>query len=294
MNFAQFLTTWNGKENNNGSYPGQCVDIVKQYYQDVLGLEPFIGNARDYSKETRLQKVASPMPGDLVIFDYGQYGHIGICVWSRQQDFECFEQNNPLGSPCHYVYHTDFNKILDILRPNLPENSEPRPQPKAEVKEVTVPLVAVNVNPDLISQALQLLKDYSGGFINLSITSVNIPPIESPTEVMTQDQQHEVISNVIDPSNFDIELYWICYNSTSRYVNAVTSEIPGTTTVCSAFNPGITPLNLVFELSHALIKRLSINGMAISDTDIYTPDKNFVRAKIQLVVDKIRTGGGIV
>jgi hypothetical protein len=108
----------------DGVYGNQCVDVIKQYFQEVLGLPPFKGDAIDYWENppegfTKIAKTFynHPEPGDLMIWSTAPYGHIAIVNWWRWFDVGVFEQNNPIGSPCHYGTH-DYSKVLGWLRPN--------------------------------------------------------------------------------------------------------------------------------------------------------------------------------
>lgn len=50
MTFDKFIQKYNGKEiDYDGAYGVQCVDLIKQYIKDVIGIEPqAIGNAEAY------------------------------------------------------------------------------------------------------------------------------------------------------------------------------------------------------------------------------------------------------
>ena len=50
MTYDQFINKYNGKQiDYDGAYGVQCVDLIKQYIKDVIGIEPqAIGNAEAY------------------------------------------------------------------------------------------------------------------------------------------------------------------------------------------------------------------------------------------------------
>jgi hypothetical protein len=127
LNIADFFIKWNGKICNTGSVPGQCVDIIKQYYIDVLNLDPILGNAIDYKNQPGFIKktfFSKPLAGDIVVFNYGTLGHVGICNWTTFFNFNCFEQNNPIGSPCHFVTHYTYASVIGWIHyepPTLPK-----------------------------------------------------------------------------------------------------------------------------------------------------------------------------
>jgi len=119
-----FFSAWNNEFCNLGRIAGQCVDIAKQYFQDILGLPIFIGNAIDYWTNlpqgfTKIVKTPTnfPQQGDIIIWSktLGQYGHISICSQADLNSFTSFEQNWPKGSPCHFMRHT-YKYVLGWLR----------------------------------------------------------------------------------------------------------------------------------------------------------------------------------
>lgn len=127
MNTTEFFLRWNGKYLDvDGVFGPQCVDVTKKYFLDVLGLPVFKGNAIDYwnkvvpgFKKIRNNPWNFPMPGDIIIWrntPSNPFGHIAICNWSRLWDFSSFDQNYPIGYPCHYQYH-NYKDVVGWLRP---------------------------------------------------------------------------------------------------------------------------------------------------------------------------------
>jgi hypothetical protein len=122
----EFVPTWNGRGNNSdGAYGYQCVDIVNQYVQDVLGERAWGGNAIDKwtnfdaSKFDRIVNTPSfvPQAGDIAIWGslVGKYGHIAIFLDGGVNSFHSFDQNWPLGSLCHIQSH-NYRGFLGVLR----------------------------------------------------------------------------------------------------------------------------------------------------------------------------------
>ncbi len=115
---------------NNGEYvevagstnaKNQCVDLANKYLQEVLRL-PIIEwtNAIDFPKKSSLEFVKNtpegvPEPGDLVIFNIGDYGHIAIFVEGDTKSFRSFDQNYPKGTPCHIQNHY-YKTVIGWLR----------------------------------------------------------------------------------------------------------------------------------------------------------------------------------
>jgi hypothetical protein len=143
QNFAEFIATWDGRYNNfdNGLGP-QCVDLVNQYVQDVLGGKPWGGNAVDkwenYPKDfyDRIPATEPAKEGDIVIWNGNinstidqktnkkipGLGHIAALIRSWGMGFESFDQKWPVGSPCSIQQHY-FTHVLGYLRPK--SNNQP-------------------------------------------------------------------------------------------------------------------------------------------------------------------------
>lgn len=84
-----------GNPTEEGSYKGECVSEVQQYLSKVHGI-PFKarGNAKDWANITiegfnRYAPDNALKPGDIVVYDWGQYGHIAIITVNG----ESLEQN---------------------------------------------------------------------------------------------------------------------------------------------------------------------------------------------------------
>ena len=109
----------------DGAYGAQCVDFIKAYY-DWLGVEAVHGDAQDYRSNllpdgfTRIEN-ADPMPGDVLIYTGGNYGHVGIF----ESEFETYHQN--WGQPYVQELTARYDAISDaryywgVIRPCFPE-----------------------------------------------------------------------------------------------------------------------------------------------------------------------------
>lgn len=286
MNTAEFFVKHLGKEDNDyGTVKDACVNLIKSYYVEVLNLSPFIGNANQYVNETRIPKVTGkPQPGDIVVFNYGTDGHIGLCVWSREQDFECMEQNNPINSPCHYVYHTDFQNIIGILRPNLPEDSAPRPTSQVpSTSTFTMSYTAINSDPSLLEQARQLLVQYSGGRIDCSFQYSQLPPIYPLNHQILTIQEHiDFIKNFPIATQFGFVTY---ITTILNYFEMNTGLVQGSNNIVTfAFGP-VSPLYICYEFVNALEAQALSKGIVIpGDNDIFTPSEDFIKAKLNALL----------
>jgi hypothetical protein len=137
MQLNEFLEKYNGKYIDVDNYPVgnkfQCMDLLHQYVVEVLGLtDPRIlaaPAARDlynnfdniFGKEyfERIPNTPDGVPqeGDIIIWGYNPYGHVAIFVEGNVNSFRSFDQNLPLGSPCHIQNH-NYNNVLGWLRFN--------------------------------------------------------------------------------------------------------------------------------------------------------------------------------
>lgn len=113
----------------DGAYGAQCVDFIKAYY-DWLGVEAAHGDAQDYRSNllpdgfTRIEN-ADPMPGDVLIYTGGKYGHVGIF----ESEFSTYHQN--WGQPYVQELTARYDAISDaryywgVIRPCFPEYVDP-------------------------------------------------------------------------------------------------------------------------------------------------------------------------
>ena len=122
MTLSEFLERWNGEYieiAGSANAMFQCTDAANCYIRDVLGF-PIIEwtNAKDFpSKAGDLYDwipntpTGVPLEGDLVVWGSGTCGHIAIFLEGNATSFRSFDQNYPLGSPCHVQGHTYSNVI---------------------------------------------------------------------------------------------------------------------------------------------------------------------------------------
>lgn len=116
MNLNEFVAFWNGRV---AHWPtgigGQCVDLVN-FWLSNCGLPPFTGEyAYQEAGEAwpRARWVANtpsgvPSPGDVVVWGtgIGTAGHTDVFVSGTVDSFTGFDQNWPVGSPCHIQPHS--------------------------------------------------------------------------------------------------------------------------------------------------------------------------------------------
>ena len=138
MTLQKFQDKWNGKFCDfDKNYGFQCVDIMRQYLVDVLGVSgwalPPVVYAKDLYKKFKplngFQRFPNiwndlnsyPKPGDIVVWDWswgvtGIAGHVGICTWADGKSLIVFNQNYPTGS-ASILRKFSFKGVLGWIRP---------------------------------------------------------------------------------------------------------------------------------------------------------------------------------
>lgn len=277
MNQQELFIKWNGKFNNfDNGFGAQCVDIVKQYFADVLNMPTFQGNAIDYwNKEVpgfnkiKNSAFSYPKPGDLIVWNIGEFGHIGICNWVRTFDLNVFEQNNPIGAPCGFKTY-NYKNILGWLRP-IPNLNGP--------KEWPVLYAGLN-QPDLSGFEANI-KKYTNNM--LSIKAKSIPnQIQGITVGMPTYEQSIAFLDAQNTNGIKSVFIFYPANSTSAYFSAsyypkknisfVTCPLPGSTEVYT------------HEFLHLFRKWINSNHLGfIEDVEYYPPNWRFPEQYAQLL-----------
>ncbi len=131
MSFQDFLLRWNGKYiDTDNAYGAQCMDLMHSYCIEVLGLaDPRIlaapsakdvyNNFENLTGHDHFERIANtpmgiPKEGDIMLWGFGQYGHVAIFIEGNTNRFKSFDQNSPIGSPCHVQEH-NYNGCLGWL-----------------------------------------------------------------------------------------------------------------------------------------------------------------------------------
>ena len=136
MTFNTFIAKYGGHYVDwDHAYGYQCVDLMRQYVWDVIGLKPYIaipstGNAKDIYKNyhgTAFQKIPNtplgiPKDGDIIFWGFypgvtGWAGHVAVVVGTggSVNNFISFDQNWPTNSACHRQLH-NYRGVLGWLR----------------------------------------------------------------------------------------------------------------------------------------------------------------------------------
>lgn len=138
MTLSEFIDKYTGKlVDFDKVYGSQCMDLMHQYIVDVL--EMINGKilaapaAKDVYEKfdtlfgseyfTKIENTPTGVPekGDIVLFGskVGLYGHVCIFIEGNAETFTSFDENWPIGSPCHIQTH-DYIGCLGWLRSKLP------------------------------------------------------------------------------------------------------------------------------------------------------------------------------
>jgi hypothetical protein len=165
-----FVNAWTNKPIDfDKSYGYQCVDLMRQFAQDVLGMNSQFprGNAyaifSNMSSTTTLKKVlntpaAVPSKGDVIFWhpaaSNGQAGHVAIFVEGNSKQFSSFDQNycKNTGSGIGECAPRKVVHNYDGVAGWITTNTAPPPPPPTPVAlniqsiSTSAPTVAVNQN----------------------------------------------------------------------------------------------------------------------------------------------------
>ena len=78
-------------------YQYQCVELAQRYFGELYGTTPiWYGNAIDLcdTKPSGVSKTSNPIPGDLVVFNTGTYGHVAVITSISGGYINVIEQNS--------------------------------------------------------------------------------------------------------------------------------------------------------------------------------------------------------
>ena len=151
MKFQDFITRWNGKYIDfDGVYGAQCMDLMHQYIVEVLDFtdgrilaapaakDVFLNFQNVYGNQI-FEKIDNtptgvPKEGDIMFWGtgIGQYGHVAIFVEGDANNFRSFDENFPIGSPCHIQSHS-YSGVLGWLRTK--QSNDFVSVPKAQLEE---------------------------------------------------------------------------------------------------------------------------------------------------------------
>ena len=130
MNLTDFISKYNAQPVDfDGAYGPQCMDLMHRYIVDVLGYEgslfaaPTAYQAYQNANDPRFDKISNtptgvPQKGDIIFWNtsVGSAGHVAIFISGDVNGFTSFDQNWPVGSPCHQQAH-NYNGVAGWLHP---------------------------------------------------------------------------------------------------------------------------------------------------------------------------------
>lgn len=130
MKISEFVKKYNGKKVDfDKAFGCQCVDLFRQYCNDVLGIphtgtvegakDLYINYAKLPGEMNHFTRIATRFPrvGDVVIWDKtpsNKYGHVAICIGNLADEIIVFEQNGFAQDGAKIV--TREKNILGVLR----------------------------------------------------------------------------------------------------------------------------------------------------------------------------------
>ena len=142
MKIQAFFDKYNGKYVDfDHNYGAQCVDLMRQYCVDVIGIDGYSLPAANYAKQifknfpllgdanfTKILNTPNNVPnkGDIMFWDWkwpttGIAGHVAIFSAGDVNKFISFDQNYPTNSACRYYNHS-YSGVMGWLRPRVKIN----------------------------------------------------------------------------------------------------------------------------------------------------------------------------
>lgn len=135
MTYNDFIWKWNGRYvDYDGRYGAQCVDLIRQYVKEVLGVEAYKAipagptakqiflnfKSNQYFTKVLNGPTNVPKKGDIVFwgtypFVTGWAGHTALFDSGDIFTIVAFGQNYPTGQPCKF-YKYGRSKILHGYR----------------------------------------------------------------------------------------------------------------------------------------------------------------------------------
>lgn len=118
----------------DGAYGAQCVDMIYFYYK-YLGVSPVGGNAINYATNalpSGWQRIVYyngfvAQPGDIAVFKYGTYGHVGIVTSANSSSMTLVHNRNQNGNGTEYARSDSYSytsmNFYCVIRPDFAKTS---------------------------------------------------------------------------------------------------------------------------------------------------------------------------
>lgn len=131
MTFTEFLNKYSGKKvDYDGKYGFQCVDLIRQYHQDVIGgrhTGAVTGAVEFWTRfgESKLPEyynrhnITMAEAGDIVVFDRtvtNKYGHIALFIRKDKNGILVFEQDGLRQDGAKFAVRS-LDRVLGCLKP---------------------------------------------------------------------------------------------------------------------------------------------------------------------------------
>lgn len=218
MTFQQFIEKYNGEYvevAGSADAKNQCVDLVNAYIREVLTL-PIIEwtNAKDFPTKVGSDydyilnsPTGVPLEGDLVIWG-GTYGHIAIFVEGNSNSFKSFDQNYPVGSPCHIQGH-GYSNVLGWLHCKK-ENTSQVILDQSDAFIVICTKLNVAANKDLALAEIDKLIALEDQVVQkgrqLSDAQIKIAELEGKIVILTKDHDDFAVKSSLTIENQGYEI----------------------------------------------------------------------------------------
>ncbi len=189
--FNNHWCDWDGVDGN------QCFDLAN-FYSFAIGSQSFTGATADliYNQTqngfyTQIPNSPSnfPVKGDIIVLNWP---HVGIATGNNTDanQFEIFQQNDPVGSNCHIKLYPNYDGVIGWLHPvTIPQNLQ------QELNQCRIDRDA-HWN-DL--QAQKALTDHLNQTINdrnADITTLNATVQTKETEIQARDQELTILKPI--------------------------------------------------------------------------------------------------
>ena len=289
MTIKEYFSKYNGKFIDwDKHYGPTCVDNYRQYCQEVLQVPqspPVQGAAGiwDNYRQDLFVKIPNtplgvPQFGDIVIWNkrLNGYGHVAIFQTGGIWSFTSFDQNWPVGVPCHFQKH-NYRYVLGWLRSKVVVKEPILPK-------VPLPVAFVGLKLPLHEEFQTQVALYSQNKISVVINDYNVD-LGSP-RTMTQDEAYAIVDRIRPKEKF-IFIFYTPIPGASYYY--FTSYSYPKYDCCITSCPATDPRALAFEFSHQLTKFFNDHrGLLppVEDTDMpgaTGPSDDFIMRKYDLI-----------
>lgn len=161
MNFQNFIQKYTKQRIDvDNQFGYQCWDLAQEYVNEFWGIDYWLscrttGGVKDIyndfdrvfekDKFIRYPNLRDTVPniGDLVVWGYGEFGHIAIVVEATASKLIVFEQNAGQGDgdglngdECKITKYGDWSGILGFITPKNKETQEPK---LSQVDSIVIP-----------------------------------------------------------------------------------------------------------------------------------------------------------